>query len=489
MAVPSAEVLKNFKNPGRKIELGLFDWVWAVIIISCASFALYRYHTVMDVYELAILSVISGSLVIGGWMWKSFRPLGLWVIALSLIAVYLYSIKVPQLLAPGVSGEDVINILTTRQNPNKNFFLTYFISSQSATMWMCFLFVLATITYFLHLLLMSRDMPAEKTIGNSASIMTWIAITMGLVSLLVRWRESYIMGVDYGHIPVSNLYEVFIVFAIFTALIYLFFEQKFKTKAMGGFALLIVTVIISFLLWYHSKNAHEIRPIMGALNSWWMKIHVPMNFVGYGAFAFAAMMGILSLLVHHGQQTNKSPGLLAAGTQGYFNEKRSAAIAGILLTVLVCFFFGLYGAFKGGKTLGTMHFSAILYSLMAAAFLISIGYFMLRPSIQKVLPTEKMLGEVMYKSIALGFFGFTVATILGAMWAADAWGSYWSNDPKEVFAAIVLLNYAAWLHIRFVVGRRDTVMAWWAIVGLIVTTFAFLGVNVLLGGLHTYGEL
>jgi len=153
MAVPSTELLKSFKSPARKIELGLFDWVWAAIIIFGASYSLYRYHTVMDVYELAILSVIAASLVVGGWLWKSFRPLGLWVIALSLIAIYLYSIKVPTLLSTGISGEEAIGILSTRGNPNKNFFLTYFLSSQTATMWMSFMFVLATVTYFVHILL------------------------------------------------------------------------------------------------------------------------------------------------------------------------------------------------------------------------------------------------------------------------------------------------------------------------------------------------
>ncbi len=488
MAVPSTELLKSFKSPARKIELGIFDWIWAAIIIFGASYSLYRYHVVMDIYEVAILSVIAASLVVGGWLWKSFRPLGLWVIALSLITIYLYSIKVPPLLSTGVSGEEAISILSTRGNPNKNFFLTYFLSSQTATMWMSFMFVLATVTYFVHLLLKAAAYSPQRSAGTAATVMTWIAIMMGLVALMVRWRESYIMGVDYGHIPVSNLYEVFIVFAIVTALIYLFFEQKFKTKSMGGFAMLIVSVIIAFLLWYHSRDAHEIKPLVSALRSWWMKIHVPANFIGYGAFSFAAMMGVMSLLVHYGNQSSKPlASRLKVGKESFFTDKRVAAIAGILLTITVSVVFGLYGAFREGSI--NFAIGPIVNALVVSFFLIALGYLMLRPSVLKVLPSEKMLGEVMYKSITLGFFGFTIATILGAMWAADAWGSYWSWDPKETWALIVWLNYAAWLHIRFVVGRRDTVMAWWAVVGLLVTTFAFLGVNIVLGGLHSYGKL
>lgn len=488
MAVPSAEVLKKFKSPARKIELGLFDWVWAAVIILGASYSLYNYNPAMDIYELVILAVTAGSLVIGGWLWKSFRPLGLWVIALSLISIYIYSIKIPPLLATGISGEEAIAVLTTWGNPQKNFFLTYFLGSQTATMWMCFLFVMATIAYFVHMMLKAASSSAERSVGNAATIMTWIAIMAGLVALMVRWRESYIMGVDYGHIPVSNLYEVFIVFAIVTALIYLFYEQRFQTKIMGGFAMLIVTVIIAFLLWYHSREAHEIKPLVSALRSWWMKIHVPMNFIGYGAFSFAAMMGVMSLLVHYGKMDNKKVAeRLQPGAETFFTEKRVAAIAGILLTVSVCVIFGLYGAFRQGST--NFAIGPVFNSLMVAGVLIALGYWMLRPSMQKIMPSQKMLGEAMYKSITLGFFGFTIATILGAMWAADAWGSYWSWDPKETWALVVWLNYAAWLHIRFVIGRRDTVMAWWAVVGLLVTTFAFLGVNIVLGGLHSYGKL
>ncbi len=75
------------------------------------------------------------------------------------------------------------------------------------------------------------------------------------------------------------------------------------------------------------------------------------------------------------------------------------------------------------------------------------------------------------------------------MWAAEAWGGYWSWDPKETWALIVWLNYAAWLHIRMSKGWRGTPMAWWAFIGLFITTFAFLGVNMFLSGLHSYGEL
>ncbi|MEE9477857.1 MAG: cytochrome c biogenesis protein CcsA, partial [Roseateles sp.] len=105
------------------------------------------------------------------------------------------------------------------------------------------------------------------------------------------------------------------------------------------------------------------------------------------------------------------------------------------------------------------------------------------------LPDLPQLDDLMYKAIALGFAFFTIATILGAFWAAEAWGGYWSWDPKETWALIVWLNYAAWLHMRLMKGLRGMASAWWALVGLLVTTFAFLGVNMFLSGLHSYGKL
>ena len=112
-----------------------------------------------------------------------------------------------------------------------------------------------------------------------------------------------------------------------------------------------------------------------------------------------------------------------------------------------------------------------------------------RRRIAERLPSFEVLDDVMYKSIAIGFAFFTIATYLRAFWAAEAWGGYWSWDPKETWALIVWLNYAAWLHMRLMKGLRGALSAWWALTGLVVTTFAFLGVRRFLSGLHGYGTL
>ena len=369
-------------------RLRLRDWLWAAALAAGAAYAYAHYAAHMDGYEMVILLGTVVTLVVLGWRWRPIQAYTTVTGLAALFALWLYS------------GE--------LARAETSFFLRFLLSSQSAIMWMSALFAGATVAYFWGLFARS------EFIARVGTALTWSAAAMGLIGLLVRWRESYLVNPDYGHIPVSNLYEVFILFAVFTALIYLYYEGRSGTRALGGFVLLIIGAAVGFLLWYgHAREADAIQPLVPALKSYWMKIHVPTNFIGYGSFAIAAMLGIAWLV------------------------KARAPDRGL-----------------GAR-----------------------------------LPSLALIDELQYKAIALGFAFFTVATILGALWAAEAWGSYWSWDPKETWALIVWLNYAAWLHMRLTKGWRGAPMAWWSIVGLFVTVFAFLGVNMFLSGLHSYGEL
>ena len=155
------------------------------------------------------------------------------------------------------------------------------------------------------------------------------------------------------------------------------------------------------------RGAHEIQPLVPALQSWWMKIHVPANFIGYGTFALAAMVGAAYLLKEHGVLADR-------------------------------------------------------------------------------LPSLEVLDDVMYKAITVGFAFFTIATILGALWAADAWGGYWSWDPKETWSLIVWLIYGAYIHARMTRGWEGHKAAIYAVFGFLMVVFCFWGVNFLLSGLHAY---
>jgi cytochrome c-type biogenesis protein CcsB len=373
------------QTPGYFKRLGMLDWLFAAVLLGGALFGLVRYGAYMDVYEKAILLLAAPTFAALGWHWKPVRWLMPLVALLSLWAIALYAGNLDM--------------------ANKKFFLKYMLSSQSAILWMSTLFVFSTVFYWIGLV-------ARSDFGSAVgSKLCWAAVVLGFTGMMVRWFESYLIGADVGHIPVSNLYEVFILFSMITAMFYLYYEQHYATRQLGPFVMLVISAAVAFLLWYTvTRDAADIQPLVPALQSWWMKIHVPANFIGYGTFALAAMVGTAYLLKSHGYLVDR-------------------------------------------------------------------------------LPSLEVLDDVMYKSISVGFAFFTVATILGALWAAEAWGGYWSWDPKETWALIVWLNYAAWLHMRLMSGLRGRVAAWWALVGLLVTTFAFLGVNMFLSGLHSYGKL
>ena len=373
------------QEPGFFKRLSLIDWLYGAGLLAASLFGLARFGAFMDIYEKAILLAAAPTFAWLGWHWKPVRWLIPVAAVLSLFAIELYGGHLDM--------------------ANQKFFLKYILSSQSAILWMGTLFVLSTLFYWIGLV-------ARSEFGSSVgSLLCWAGVVLGLTGMLVRWYESYLIGADVGHIPVSNLYEVFILFSLITAMFYLYYEQHYATRQLGAFVMLVISAAVVFLMWYTvTRDAAEIQPLVPALQSWWMKIHVPANFIGYGTFALSAMV--------------------------------------------------------------------------ASAYLLkSSGYLVDR------LPSLEVLDDVMYKAISVGFAFFTVATILGALWAAEAWGGYWSWDPKETWALIVWLNYAAWLHMRLMTGLRGRVAAWWALVGLLVTTFAFLGVNMFLSGLHSYGKL
>jgi len=105
------------------------------------------------------------------------------------------------------------------------------------------------------------------------------------------------------------------------------------------------------------------------------------------------------------------------------------------------------------------------------------------------LPDQKTCEELGFRSVAVGFPVFTLAILLGSVWAYEAWGGYWSWDPKETWALIVWLVYAGYLHTRMNRKTSDVILAIWLIVGFLVTMFCYLGVNMWLGGMHSYGSL
>ena len=422
------------------------DWtdVAFFLLLACgAGVALNQFSTSMDAYEKMILCGAVPGLAWMAWLWRPLRNLMLAAGITALFAIWLYS------GGNGLSQGDITRAESV-------FFLKYLFSSQSAILWMCSLFVLAMICYWIGF--------ASKTAQWLGTVLTWCAVYAGVTGMLVRWREGHLLGPDIGHIPVSNLYEVFVLFALITALFYLYYERRYATRALGGFVLLVISSAVVFLLWYSfTRDAFQIQPLVPALKSWWMKLHVPANFIGYGTFSLSAMVGFAYLVKENGQ------------TRSWAKLTPLFILGAILCAEPMVF--------------GSRQLSATWMLYFGIGAIIVGGILAFRGPIASKLPSLEILDDIMYRAIAVGFAFFTVATILGALWAADAWGTYWQWDPKETWALIVWLNYAAWLHMRLIKGLRGTMAAYWALTGLLITSFAFLGVNMFLSGLHSYGEL
>jgi len=108
--------------------------------------------------------------------------------------------------------------------------------------------------------------------------------------------------------------------------------------------------------------------------------------------------------------------------------------------------------------------------------------------LMSMFPPIRVLDDLNYRSIMIGFPLLTLGIITGAAWANYAWGTYWSWDPKETWSLIVWFVYAAFLHARFTRGWVGKRAAWLSIIGFAATIFCYLGVNLFLSGLHSYGS-
>ena len=259
--------------------------------------------------------------------------------------------------------------------------------------------------FFAYLLMMCMG---KEIFGKIATVITLVGLIGHTAGLVLRWIESYKLGI--GHAPLSNLYESLIFFSWTIILLYLLVEWRIGNKSIGVF----VTPIAFLAMAYSSFSNDAIEPLLPALQSNWLTAHVITCFVGYSSFALSFGLSIMYLL--------KKPG---ATHENIF---------------------------------------------------------------MRLIPAPEVLEELSYQMVVIGFLMLTLGIITGAVWANSAWGTYWSWDPKETWSLITWFVYAAMLHSRMVSGWRGKKMAIFSIVGFFCVIFTYLGVNLLLSGLHSYGS-
>ncbi len=133
----------------------------------------------------------------------------------------------------------------------------------------------------------------------------------------------------------------------------------------------------------------------------------------------------------------------------------------------------------------------IAYGSFGVSFVLGI-IFLLRDKMKdrgfwdKHVPAKEKLDLISYRSVCLGLLFLTFTIVTGAIWAEQAWGSYWSWDPKETWSLVTWLVYAVYLHLRIIRGWRGKTAAIFAVAGFICVIFTYIGVNTFLPGIHSY---
>jgi len=301
-------------------------------------------------------------------------------------------------------------------------------------------------------------------------IATWIAL-VGLigntVGILMRWVESYQLGI--GHAPFSNLYESLVFFAWVIILIYLIIERKIENRIFGAFTTPIACLVMTYASLKPGITS-VIQPLIPALKSNWLIAHVITCFIGYASFALAFGVSVMYLM-KKGQDDGPIIWMKIGKSLVLFI---SAALFSRVLFV-------------------QSWASAVIVAVpICLVFYVIVFFVRKMPAESKAklldrFPEPRVLDELGHQLILLGFLFLTVGIITGAVWANSAWGRYWGWDPKETWSLITWFVYATLLHARLMRGWQGARIAFLSILGFAAVMFTYFGVN-LLPGLHSYGS-
>ncbi len=374
----------------------------------------------------------------------------------------------------------------------------------------------------------------EKRWGKIAFIVSVLGLAAHLLFFTTRW-------VGGGHIPISNMYEfmTFLGMAIMVAftIIYLIYRKPI----LGMFALPLVVIIVA----YASVFPQEVQPLIPALNSYWLKIHVTTAALGEAFLAVGFAAGLLHLLrtidfAGKSEDSRKerlwievtmfmivvAVGFIitvfafrAAGYEAQFTQENvQVSQAGEEISkvetvkysmppivkpfnstlVHMDSFLGIkqpvfeapswMNGINAGRKLNTVIWSflsgLILYGFLRLVLRRTLSA-AIHPYTTDIDPDD--LDEISYRAIAIGFPIFTLGALIFAMiWASIAWSRFWGWDPKEVWALITWLYYSAYLHLRLSRGWHGKRSSWLTVIGFLIIMFTLVGVNLVIAGLHSY---
>ena len=300
-----------------------------------------------------------------------------------------------------------------------------------------FTLILTTILYWINLILIENKylLKFAKLGGLISTIILFFYLTW-------RWY-------NYKFFPLSNLYESLIFLACLLLLLYKFFEEKTKSKIVGSLVIPLVLLIHGFASLNLPIAMQKSSPLVPALQSNWLMLHVSMMMLSYSTLLFGSLFCLLYLAL-----SNK--------TYKYSNKKENFSSQ------------ELYS------------WEIISSDLLAIEKQVKLEK---NTNLKSRIRLLESLDNWSYRTIGIGFPFLTMGIISGAVWANEAWGSYWSWDPKETWALITWLIFAVYLHARLTkgwIGRKTAILG---SIGFFVVWICYLGVNFLGKGLHSYGWL
>jgi cytochrome c-type biogenesis protein CcsB len=355
-------------------------------------------------------------------------------------------------------------------------------------------FGISTLAYIIAMMIYISYLAFRKPkMGLVATSVTITGFVSQTIAILMRWKEFYEIG-RMGILraaPFTNLYESLVFFVWCLILGYLVIEFKYKNKSFGAFVTPIAGIALAFIDLTGMNK--EIQPLVPALQSNWLLVHVIMSFIAYSSFAIAFCTALVYLILKTDKRNEPSYVFWTIAMGMLIVLLAAMGLDYITFRVVAQTHEGLIKNYLFKATFFHSSGAVSVVSWLAALGFILISWrygHLLKRLITRYSIDPETLDEITYKSIAIGFPIFTLGgLIFGAIWADQAWGVYWSWDPKETWSLITWFVYAFYLHARLLRGWRGKKIAVVAVIGFVAVVFTYLGVNLLLSGLHSYGSM
>ncbi|QQE64039.1 c-type cytochrome biogenesis protein CcsB [Leptolyngbya sp. BL0902] len=302
----------------------------------------------------------------------------------------------------------------------------------------------------------ARLLPSLGTAGMAVGNLTIAAL------LIARWMEG-------GYFPMSNLYESLFALAWGITAMHLVAERMSRSPLVGAVTAPIAMAITAFATLTLPDNMQGSEPLVPALKSNWLMMHVSVMLISYAALLVGSLLAIAFLVVTRGQAVELKGSSVGTGSFRNLKVQRAKQAEAVAL---------------GSETANDVLLGSGGTAVIEKPAVLASQTVTLSP---QRLTLADTLDNISYRMIGLGFPLLTIGIIAGAVWANEAWGSYWSWDPKETWALITWLVFAAYLHARITKGWQGRRPAILAATGFAVVWICYLGVNILGKGLHSYG--